>query len=83
MLALAAWLLFFDKNDIFSQLERKAQVDKLEGEAQYYRNEIARNKQELHELQSNPLLLEKFAREHYFMKKDNEEIYILVPDTAK
>jgi cell division protein FtsB len=37
----------------------------------------------MNELQSNPVLLEKFAREHYLMKKDNEEIYILVPDSAE
>ena len=34
------------------------------------------------ELQSNPKLLEKFAREHYLMKKDNEDIFILVQDSV-
>lgn len=81
--ALAVWLLFFDKNDIFSQLDRHEQVKKLEQEAAYFRNEIERNKKEEIELQSNPKLLEKFAREHYLMKKDSEDIYVIVEDTLK
>lgn len=81
VVALAVWLLFFDKNDLFSQFARKKEVKKLEADVQYYRDEIARNQKEMVELQSNPKLLEKFAREHYLMKKDNEDIFILVPDT--
>ena len=81
VLALAVWLLFFDKNDLFSQFARKKEVKKLEADVKYYRDEIARNQKEMVELQSNPILLEKFAREHYLMKKDNEDIFILVPDT--
>ena len=81
VLALAVWLLFFDKNDLFSQFALKKEVKKLEADVQYYRDEIARNQKEMVELQSNPKLLEKFAREHYLMKKDNEDIFILVPDT--
>ena len=83
VVVLAAWLLFFDKNDIFSQYERKKEVSKLEAEADYFRNEIARNKKEEAELKSNPKLLEKFAREKFLMKKDGEDIYILVDDTLQ
>lgn len=77
----AVWLFSFDKNDIFSQYDRHQQVKKLENEAAYFRSEINRNKQELKELQSDPKLLEKFAREHYLMKKDSEDIFVLVEDT--
>lgn len=82
-MVLVVWLLFFDKNDIFSQYESHQQVKKLEQEANYFRNEINRNKTEQEELQSNPKLLEKFAREHYLMKKDSEDIYVIVEDTLK
>jgi cell division protein FtsB len=81
VLALAGWLLFFDKNDIFSQYDRHRQVKKLEAEANYFRAEINQNKKELNELQSDPKLLEKFAREHYLMKRDSEDIFIVVRDT--
>lgn len=83
ILALGIWLLFFDKNDLFSQWARRAEVKKLENDVKYYRTEIERNRKEMLELQSNPKLLEKFAREHYLMKRDNEDIFILVEDSAQ
>ena len=82
ILSLGVWLLFFDKNDIFSQWARRAEVKKLEDDVKYYQEEIARNRTEMKELESNPKLLEKFAREHYLMHRDNEDIFILVPDSA-
>jgi len=82
ILALGVWLLFFDKNDLFSQWARHAEVKKLENDVQYYKDEIDRNRKEMIELQSNPKSLEKFAREHYLMHRDNEDIFILVPDSA-
>ena len=81
--ALATWLLFFDKNDVFSQIDRHNEVKKLEAEANYFRNEVTKNKREQAELKSNPKLLEKFAREHYLMKKDGEDIYVLVEDSLE
>lgn len=82
IVALGVWLLFFDKNDLFSQFARRAEVRKLEADVEYYRNEIARNQKEMVELQSNPKQLEKFAREHYLMHRDNEDIFILVTDST-
>ncbi|MDQ3110099.1 MAG: septum formation initiator family protein [Bacteroidota bacterium] len=77
------WLLFFDRNDVFSQYERHQEVKKLEAEHSYYKTEIGNNKREGIELQSNLKLLEKFGREHYLMKKDNEDIYVLVEDSLE
>lgn len=75
-----AWLLFFDKNDIVSQVELNRQLNELKKEKQYYVDEIARNKQDMFELQTNPKNLEKFAREKYLMKKDNEDIFVIVEE---
>lgn len=83
IVGLSIWLLFFDRNDIFSQMKRRNEVKKLEDERDYYSNEIKRNQQEIQELRSDPKELEKFAREHYLFKKDNEDIFIIVEDTAK
>ena len=83
VVALATWLLFFDKNDLFSQWARRAEVKKLEADVAYYRKEIEENQKEMKELQSNPQLLETFAREHYLMHRDNEDIFILVEDSIK
>jgi cell division protein DivIC len=83
ILLLAGWLLIFDKNDLFTQLKRSKEVKTLEAERDYYVQEIERSKRETKELQSNPKLLEKFAREHYLMKRDNEDVYIVVEDSVK
>ncbi|MBI3512107.1 MAG: septum formation initiator family protein [Bacteroidetes bacterium] len=83
VLILAGWLLFFDKNDVFSQVDRHREVMKLQAESDYFRNEILRNKKEQHELQSDPALLEKFARENYFMKRDSEDVFVIVGDTVR
>jgi cell division protein FtsB len=83
LVVLATWLLFFDKNDVFSQIDRHNEVKKLEAEANYFQTEVAKNKQEQSELKSNLRMLEKFAREHYLMKKDDEDIYVLVEDSLE
>jgi cell division protein FtsB len=74
------WVLFFDKNDLLSQLDLTRQVNKLSKEKKYFTDEIQNNKKDLEELKTNPKNLEKFARENYLMKKDGEVIYVLVPD---
>lgn len=77
-LVLVVWLLFFDKNDVFSQLSLHRQVKKLEVEKKYYSTEIKNNLEQQKELQTNKKTLEKFARENYLMKRDNEDIFVIV-----
>lgn len=77
-LAIIAWLLFFDKNDVFTQWELIQKCKKLEKERSYYISEIESNKTELRELQTNKKSLETFAREKYLMKKDNEDVFVFV-----
>ena len=73
-------LLFFDKNDIFSQLELRKKLNQLEDEKKYFIEEIAKSKSDMRELVSNPKNLERFAREKYLMKKDNEDIFVIVEE---
>ena len=73
-------MLFFDKNDVFTQSARKRQLKDLEESKQYYSDRIATERKELEELKSNPGTLEKYAREKYLMKRDNEDLFI-IPDT--
>lgn len=77
-IVLAVWVGFFDKNDIQTQLDFRKEVKKLTAERNYYKNEISSITSDLRELSTNPVTLEKFAREKYFMKRDNEEIFVLV-----
>ncbi len=77
------WMLFFDQRDFFQQRERKAELKKLEAKKAYYLEEINKTKQELHDIQSNPAALEKFARERYLMKKEGEDIFIIEDSTIE
>ncbi len=75
---LTVWILFFDKNDLFTQLEFRKEVMVLQEDRNYYANEIKSITSDLRELSSNHKTLEKFAREKYYMKRDNEDIFVLV-----
>lgn len=71
------WMLFFDQRDVFQQIERQKELNQLETKKQFYQKEIEKSRKELSDLQSNPAAIEKFAREHYLMKKEGEDIFIL------
>jgi cell division protein FtsB len=77
-MAFLVWMIFFDKNDLFSQYEYRHQVNKLKQERDFYKKETDQVNKELDELTSNPQKLEKFAREKYLMKKENEDVYVIV-----
>jgi len=70
-------ILIFDKNDLFTQMDRKRQLRELLQSKQYYTNEIAAERAVLDELKTNPGTLERYAREKYLMKRDNEDLYII------
>jgi cell division protein FtsB len=77
---LAVWVIFFDKNDWHTQLELRKEVKQLEEERNYYLHEISQITSDIKELGTNPKTLEKFAREKYLMKRDNEDIFVIVED---
>ncbi|MEI6020186.1 MAG: septum formation initiator family protein [Bacteroidota bacterium] len=78
VIALIVWLLFFDKNDVFTQLELIKKCEKLKSEKQYYIDEIAANNANLYDLKNNKKSLETFSREKYLMKRENEDVYVFV-----
>lgn len=78
---LAVWVVFFDKNDLSTQIELRSEVKQLEEERNYYAHEIAGITSDIRELTTNPKTLEKFAREKYLMKRDNEDIFVIVEES--
>ncbi len=72
-----AWILFFDETDFFVQQSRLKDLEVLKTKTAYYKKEIEITQQELSDIQNNPEALEKFAREKYFLKRDNEDVYII------
>jgi cell division protein FtsB len=75
-------MLFFDRRDFFQQRERASELKKLEAKKKYYVEEIDKARKELEDLQHNPAALEKYAREHYLMKKDGEDVFIIEDSAA-
>jgi len=75
--AFVVFMIFFDKNDLFSQYQYYKQVSKLKQERDFYQKEITQVNKDLDELTSDPKKLEKFAREKYLMKKDNEDVFVI------
>lgn len=78
--AFLVWMMFFDRNDIMSQYEYRTQLNKLNEEKEFYTKEIEQVKTDLEELTTNRTRLEKFAREKYHMKKENEDVYVIIPE---
>ena len=83
VVAFALWMLFFDRNDMISQYEYRTEVGKLQQEKDFYTKETASVKKDLKELDSNMNSAEKFAREKYFMKKDNEDVFVIIKEDIK
>ena len=79
-LAFVVWMVFFDKNDLFSQYQYHQQVSKLKQERDFYQKETTKAHQELDELTTDKEKLEKFAREKYLMKKDNADVFVIGKD---
>ena len=70
------WMIFFDTNSLMIHLELRREIDKLEKQQEFLREEIARDKEIIEKL-SDPKELEKFAREQYYLKRQGEEIYLI------
>lgn len=70
-------MLFLDKNDVFTQLDRTRELQKLRQSKAYYTAKIAAERKELEGLNHNPAVVEKLARENHLMKRENEELFII------
>jgi cell division protein FtsB len=75
-----AWITFFDQNNLITQIQYRMELNQLEEEKTFYQEELKVIQSDLEELQSNPKSLEKFAREKYLMKKENEVLFVIVEE---
>ncbi|MCW3461975.1 FtsB family cell division protein [Chitinophaga nivalis] len=73
------WIAFLDKTNLMYNYQLTSEENKLEGQKEFFINEIKSTREEQQELLSSPEKLEKFAREKYYMKKDNEDLFIIAP----
>jgi cell division protein FtsB len=73
------WMLFFDRNDLFTQMERKAELREMKQSNVFYQQQIAENQEFSRDLQFNAQAIEKIAREKHLMKRDNEDLFLVIP----
>jgi len=79
-LGFLVWLTFFDQHDFILQHSYKKKLNGLKKESRYYSDQIEKNKKTMEELFTNNKNLERFAREKYYMKRDNEDIFVFVDE---
>ena len=73
----SVWMVFFDPKDILSDLERREKLNDLQTSELHLKQQITDARQELELLKNDAQSIEKYAREKYLMKKDNEDLFIV------
>ena len=82
-LGLLIWVVFFELNSVSAQINNWRKLRELNGEKEYYKEQIEILKKEETTTLSTDKLREKYAREKYFMKKDNEDVFVLVDEKGE
>lgn len=78
LLVFFTWLFFFDQNDLITQYKFKSELSKLHKQKEYYKEQIELTRKDLENLLNDNEKLERFAREKYLMKKNDEDIFVIV-----
>ncbi|NVN96359.1 MAG: septum formation initiator family protein [Bacteroidetes bacterium] len=79
-LIFAIWMIAIDKNNMIAQYKLRSELKDLRNKKAYYLNEIEKDRKATYELNTNIKTLEKFAREKYLLKKDNEDIFLIIKE---
>ena len=75
------WMVFFDTNSWFIHDELDDEIEKLEGNRAYFKQQIKQDRDQVDRLKDSQEM-ERFAREEYYMKKEGEEIFIIEYDDS-
>ena len=71
---------FVDENSIWNHLRNKQRISDLEDEIEQYTERYHQDQEKIRTLDGNPKAIEKIARERYFMKADDEDVFVLSDD---
>ena len=71
---------FLDENSFYSHFKNMQRINELQEETEKYNADYRRDQARIRELDRNPKAMEKIARERYFMKADDEDIFVLSDD---
>jgi len=71
------WIFFIDTFDVLTQIKMKKEIKQLKKQEEFYRSEIKQDSTMLYNLNNNAEEQERFARERFLMKKENEDLFIV------
>ena len=71
---------FLDENSVWNHMKNRQRINELQEETAKYNAVFRRNQARIRELDRNPKAMEKIARERFFMKADDEDIFVLSDD---
>lgn len=77
LIAFTVWMLFFDSNDAFMLYKLDSELQQIRSEKEYFEERIETTKADLDNLLNDNQKLEKFAREKYLMKNNDEDIFVI------
>jgi cell division protein FtsB len=82
-IAFTVWMLFFDDRDfVTTHIRYPKELNELKESKAYYEKEIKTTREELKQLKLNAATIEEYAREHFLMKRDNEDLFIISEESA-
>ena len=74
------WIGFFDQNDWVSRKGIDKEIEKLEDDKAFFTTEVIELQKEEKRLKENQEALEKYARENFYMKKEGEDVFVIVDE---
>lgn len=76
--AFVVWMVFLDRNNLFTQYKLRKELHNLKNESQFYRSATIADSIEFYKVMHDSAALEKLGREKYLMKRDSEDIFLIV-----
>lgn len=83
LIGFMVYITFFDAHDLISQMQIRWKLHKINEEKIYIESELQNAKDQTIELSTNKIMLEKFAREQYRMKRENEDVFVILNESEE
>lgn len=82
LVAFAVWMVFFDSSSVLNRMKYRDKLNSLKQEKHFYLEEIKKDSILSQKLLSDTSEIEKFARENYLMKKEKEDVFLVIDTTV-
>jgi cell division protein FtsB len=82
LLLFVVWMVFFDSSSVLNRMKYREKLNSLKQEKHFFLEEIKKDSILSQKLLSDSTEIEKFARENYLMKKEKEDVFLVIDTTA-